>query len=107
MSRSRKKPFSYVCSSKGKHSDKTVAARCYRRLESSRLRSAIVEGDFEDYLHPVRREASYNDPWSWGVDGGAGPVETPPSAFALAQAGLGDMSWIEDDQEYYERVQRK
>jgi hypothetical protein len=107
MSRSRKKPFSYICGSKGLHDDKTVASRCYRRLESRRLRQACIEEEFDDYLHPMRLEASFNDRWSWGVDGSAGPVEMPPSDFALTQAGLGDLSWLAWDEDWYEKSQRK
>ena len=105
MSRSTRKPYAYITGGSPKV-DRKVAARLFRRLENRSLRKVFVSGEFEDYMHPVQYEAAGNDPWGWGVDGLAGPVEYP-TRFDLTQLGLGDVEWMQREYEYFLKVQRK
>lgn len=67
MSRSYRKPYSTVCSAKkSARQDKVIAARCLRRLQNRYLR---LNWKDENFLLPVRYEASHNDVWGWNRDG--------------------------------------
>ena len=67
MGKSYRKPYSAITGVRSAHDDKTVAARAHRRNESFKLRSFC--GDWDDYIHPVRREAAHNNTYSWSRDG--------------------------------------
>ena len=70
MSKSYRKPYyTWTSVRTSAHDDKTTAARGMRRAQNQSLREAIREGNWDEWLIPVRDECTYNNVYSWGRDG--------------------------------------
>jgi hypothetical protein len=67
MGKSYRKPYATVTGARSAAHDKMVARRCYRRIQEHVIRT--FDGDWEDFVIPVRYEASFNNVCSWGRDG--------------------------------------
>jgi hypothetical protein len=107
MSRSYRQPYYYWCGSGTIKQDRQIAARMFRKLENQKLRQLVKFGDYEDYLHPVQYEASWNDRLMWGCDSDRAYLYNFPNRYALTQLGLGDLEFFEDRLEFFKQIQRK
>lgn len=68
MSKSYRKPYAtWVSAKRSAHADKKAASRAYRHMANQKLRS--FDGDWEEFINPVKHEASCNDIWGWSMDG--------------------------------------
>src|SRR5579872_5101602 len=106
MSRSYRKPYFYFAGSPSVKTDRQLAARLYRRLESRNLRSLLRSGDLDDYLHPVLYEAAGNDRWTWDCDTDRAHLMRVNNR-DLTEAGLGDTDWLERSLQLIREYSRK
>ncbi len=67
MSRSFRKPYSAITGVRSAADDKRVARRNWRHAQNHALRQPQI--DWDEFLIPMRLEASYNEVYSWGRDG--------------------------------------
>lgn len=82
MSRSYRKPY-YTWTSCGDsaHQDKKTAARGMRRAQEQSLREAVRDGNWEDWLIPVRGECVHNNVYGWHRDGSQFPFKWSHNQF--------------------------
>ena len=70
MSKSYRQPYAPVAGVQSAAHDKMVARRAHRRMQNQNLRDFIANDfDWDEFLNPVRLEASFNEVYSWGRDG--------------------------------------
>lgn len=118
MSRSRRKPYEYICGGTPVKPDRQVAARAVRRRHKQEIKNA---DDFEDLVLSHRYECAHNDRWGWSCDGGA-TLQYPDSPygrshyFALLSSPDSAyrtewLSWYQEVMEHtrkrYQEIQRK
>ena len=106
MSRSYRKPYAAITGVyTNSGDDKRVARRCWRRAQEQALRNCK---DWEELVMPKRLEASFNDTWSWGRDGGKFRIEPPdPYRINFEAASKFDLWWFEYRTRYYKECCRK
>jgi hypothetical protein len=116
MSRSTRKPYAAITGVRSAADDKKVARRCFRRTQNSAIRKFKGE-DWDEFLIPVRYEASFNDVWGWGRDGNQTLHDAPVLDWNIYAYNYG--CWTEEELiwshlkrferlvRYYERLKRK
>lgn len=103
MSRSYRKPYCTIAGGKSsEHDDKKIASRCWRRL----IKRSLAHADWDTYLMPDRREAAYNNRWSWPADG-SNQLWVFPSKYAARLLCGGDTERYDRLRREYEKLKRK
>lgn len=70
MSRSyRKQPFMAITGNSSAKKDKQLAHRGERRTHRHVIACTMKDGDFEEFVAPIRKECCHNNIYSWNRDG--------------------------------------
>jgi hypothetical protein len=105
MSRSYRRPYCAITGLRSAAHDKMVARRSWRRAQNQELQKYVANDfDWDEFLTPERYEASFNDVWSWGIDGKQYLHFPPPPPENDSEFELG---WYERQVEWYARLHRK
>ena len=104
MSRSYRKPYSAITGVRSAKHDKMVARRCWRRTQEQAIRDCQ---DWEDLVIPKRLEASFNDVWCWGRDGGQMLQPKPTLERHWQWTFMTAEEWYEDRMKRWHRLHRK
>ena len=104
MGKSYRKPYSAITGVKSAKHDKMVARRCWRRAQEQALRDCK---DWEELVIPKRLEASFNEVYSWGRDGGQSYQSKPTLDRHWQWTFMTAEEWYERSMKYWLRLHRK